>query len=80
MNQNGFSANAIDCKWSVIKRWIQKRISGRLPAHADRQKWSLLIDEHQARSMLKPLGSHSLDKGQTQVIRFHDVMKLLRVA
>ena len=51
VNQNGFSTNAIECKWSVIKRWIRKRVSGKLPTHADRQKWSLLIDEYQARTV-----------------------------
>ena len=55
-------------------------MSGILPAHSDRTKWSLLIDEFQARSMLKALASHSFDKGNMSVVRFHDVVKLFQVA
>ena len=80
MNINGFSTNAIECKWSVIKRWIRHKMSGILPAHSDRTKWSLLIDEFQARSMLKALASHSFDKGNMSVVGFHDVVKLVQVA
>ena len=40
VNSNGFSTNAIECKWSVIKRWIRQRLSVILPQHADRNKWA----------------------------------------
>ena len=79
INQNGFSTNAIECKWSVIKRWIRQKMSGILPAHSDRQKWSLLIDEFQARSLLKAQASHSFDRGNTRAVRFHDVVPLFRL-
>ena len=80
VNSNGFSTNAIECKWSMIERWIRHKMSGILPAHSDRTKWSWLIDEFQARSMLKALASHSCDKGNMHVVRFHDVVKLFQVA
>ena len=51
VNQNGFSTNAIECKWSLIKLlrdgWIRTRLSGTLPRHNDREKWRLLVDEYQ---------------------------------
>ena len=38
VNENGFSTNAIEAKWSIIKRSIRNKMSGKLPAHSDRQK------------------------------------------
>ena len=29
VNENGFSTNAIEAKWSVIKRWIRNKMSGK---------------------------------------------------
>ena len=80
VNQNGFSTNAIECKWSLIKRWIRTRLSGTLPRHNDREKWRLLIDEYQARSLLKGRSSHTLDRGNMIVVSFHETVKLFRVA
>ena len=80
VNQNGFSTNAIECKWSLFKRWIRTRLSGKLPRHNDREKWRLLIDEYQARSLLKGHSSHTLDRGNMIVASFHETVKLFRVA
>ena len=55
VNENGFSTNAREAKWSVIKRWIRNKMSGKMPAHSDRQKWRLLIGEYQARNLLRAL-------------------------
>ena len=79
-NSNGFSTNAIECKWSVIKRWIRRRMSGILPSHSDRQKWRLLIDEYQARSLLTANGQHSFDHGNLITVRVRDVVRLFQVA
>ena len=38
-NQNGFSTNAIEWKWSVIKRGIKQKMSGTLATHSNRPKW-----------------------------------------
>ena len=73
-NQNGFRARAMECTWSVTKQWIRQKMSSTLPAHSGCQKWTLLIDEFQGRSMLKTLASQSLDKGNTRVVSFHDVV------
>ena len=78
-NQNGFCANAIECKWSVVKRWIRQKMSGILPTHSDRQKWTFLINEYQARSLFKAQASHSFDRGHTRAVRFHDLVRLFRV-
>ena len=80
VNQNGFSTNATECKWSVIKRWIRQRLSGILPRHGDREKWTLFINEYQARALLKGRCSYTLDRGNQCVVRFHDIAQLFRVA
>ena len=55
VDENGFSTNAIEAKWSIIKRSIRNKMSGKLPAHSDRQKWRLLIGECQAPNLLRAL-------------------------
>ena len=80
VNSKGFSTNAIECKWSVIKRWIRRRMSGVLPAHSDRHKWRLLIDEYQARSLVTANGQHSFDNGNIITVRVRDVVRLFQVA
>ena len=32
-NVRGFTTNAIEAKWSVLKRWVRRRSGGRLPTH-----------------------------------------------
>ena len=80
VNKNGFSTNAIEAKWSIMKRWIRQRMGSKIPSHSDRAKWRLLIDEFQARALLKGSASHSLDRGNFSVVRFSDVAKLFRIA
>ena len=80
VNLHGFSTNPIECKWSVIKRWIRQRMSGKLPSHTDRTKWRLLINEYEARAMLKFRNSQPLDYDHYVVVRFRDVAALFQVA
>ena len=61
-NENGFSTNPIEAKWSVIKRCIRNTMADKLPAHADRQKWRSLIAEYQARSLLGVLNPQYFDR------------------
>ena len=67
-------------KVSYIKRWIRTRLSGTLPRRNDREKWRQLIDEYQARSLLKGRSSHMLDRGNMIVVSFHETVKLFHVA
>ncbi|OLP89947.1 hypothetical protein AK812_SmicGene28538 [Symbiodinium microadriaticum] len=38
-NSNGYSTNAIEAKWSLLKRWAHRKLGGKLPSHSDRVKW-----------------------------------------
>ena len=71
VNANGSSTKALECKWSVKKGCIWNKMFGILPTPADHQKWSLLSDEYQARSMLKALGPHSLEKGHIGSAKYY---------
>ena len=58
VNARGYSTNAIESKWGVVKRWIRAKFGGRLPQHHDRAKWKLVLNEFQYR---KTHGSVSRD-------------------
>ena len=79
VNENGFSTNAIEAKWSVVKRWIRNKMSGKLPAHSDRQKWRLLIGEYQARNLLRALNPQYFDRRNIVTAAFTEIVKLFRV-
>ena len=51
-----------------------------LPQHADRNKWGLLIDEYQARELLKGRDYVCLDRGNIVTVRLRNVVSLFRVA
>ena len=51
VNQNGFTTNGIENRWSVVKRWLRKRCGGRMPTHTDRVRWSHLLTEFQWRKL-----------------------------
>jgi len=38
VNSNGFTTNHIENRWSLVKRWVRKRMGGRLPLHSNREK------------------------------------------
>ena len=44
-NAKGFTTNAIESRWSVLKRWLRRKCSGRLPIHSDRGAWDMLLGE-----------------------------------
>ncbi|CAE7687762.1 hypothetical protein AK812_SmicGene9476 [Symbiodinium microadriaticum] len=50
-----YSTNAIEAKWSLLKRWAHRKLGGKLPSHSDRVKWHRLINEYQGRCILKRL-------------------------
>ena len=62
VNARGYSTNAIEAKWSVVKRWIRSKYGGRLPQHNDRRKWRVLLQEFQYR---KRYGTHTRDFGNS---------------
>ncbi|CAK0889227.1 unnamed protein product [Prorocentrum cordatum] len=62
-NQRGFTTNHIENRWSVLKRWLKKRLGGRLPTTSDRRKWARWVTEFQYRkNVTKTL---SVDGGNT---------------
>lgn len=68
VNSDGYTTNGIEAKWSTIKRWVRKKVGGRMPTHADRDKWRLLIAEFQYRAYYgTPCES---DCGNTNVVRW----------
>ena len=76
VNENGYSTNAIEARWSVVKRWVRKRNDGKLPAHSDRARWNLLLNEFRYRKQASQ-GS-TLDYGNTYFVplkSFLDVLK-----
>ena len=79
VNSHGFATNPIEAKWSLIKRWIRHRMSGRLPGHSDRHMWRLLIDEYQTRNLLKARNPQIFDRGNIVALRFCEVVLLFRV-
>ena len=50
VNSNGFTTNHIENRWSLVKRWVCKRMGGRLPLHSNREKWTRLLNEFHWRS------------------------------
>eukprot|EP00973_Karenia_brevis_P002342 315388-Karenia_brevis.AAC.1 len=52
INPRGYSTNAIESRWGVLKRWARYRYGGRLPTHGDRAKWTLLLEEFRFRKLL----------------------------
>jgi hypothetical protein len=73
VNVNGFTTNAIEARWSVIKRWIRKHLGGKLPGHSDRDKWTTLLTEFRYRKYVvatKCSGKRSLDDHSIQVVTF----------
>ena len=38
INENGFTTNMIESRWSVLKRWVRKRTGGRMPTHSNRKE------------------------------------------
>ena len=51
-NSRGFTTNAIEARWSVLKRWARKHLGGKLPGHNDRAKWRMLLIEFQYRQFV----------------------------
>lgn len=78
VNANGFTTNHIENRWRVVKRWVRKRMGGRMPLHNDRRKWRQLLHEFHWRKIVSP--GHSLDWGNTWYVPLSEAMKALRGA
>ncbi|CAK0884697.1 unnamed protein product [Prorocentrum cordatum] len=61
--QRGFTTNHFENRWSVLKRWLKKRLGGRLPTTSDRRKWARWVTEFQYRKNVTK--THSVDDGNT---------------
>ena len=72
VNPRGHTTNAIEAKWSVLKRWVRKRGGGKLPAHSDREAWRRMLGEHCYRCGASR--GHSLDGGHTYVVPLRHFM------
>ena len=73
-NSSGFTTNPIECKRSLIKRWIRARNAGRLPTHSDRHKWRVLVNEYQARNILKAKAPQSFDYGHITSVQSSEIL------
>ena len=72
-NAARYSTNAIEAKWSIVKRWIKKNHGGTMPTHNDRSKWEALFLEFQYRqSMGEPSPN---DNGNTYEVPVKVFMK-----
>ena len=76
VNANGFTTNHIENRWSLVKRWVRKRMGGRLPLHSNRAKWDSLLKEFTWRKVVAE-GS-SLDYGHTWVVPFAVALRNLQ--
>ncbi|CAK0791422.1 unnamed protein product, partial [Prorocentrum cordatum] len=52
VNARGFTIDAIESKWGILKRWLKAKYGGKLLNYADRVKWRYAINEYQARCYL----------------------------
>ena len=52
VNAKGFTTNAIESKWGILKKWLKSKYGGKLPNYSDRVKWRYAINEYQARCYL----------------------------
>ena len=75
VNRNGFTTNHIENRCSLVKRWIRKRMGGRLPLHSNRDKWIRLLNEFHWRQIVGQ--GHSLDWGHTWYVPFHQSLMAL---
>ena len=66
VNKNGYSSNAIEAKWSVLKRWIKKTRGGKLPSNNNRADWRKLVHEFHYRKIMSK--GHSNDGGHTFIV------------
>ena len=67
VNDNGYSTNQIEAKWSVLKRWIRKRSGGKLPGKKDRAQWKIVLQEFQWRKHLQ----YQLDVTNDRLVFVH---------
>ena len=76
VNANGFTTNHIENRWSVVKRWVRKRMGGRMPNHSNRLKWRALLNEFQWRKIVSK--GHSLDWGHTWYVPLFETLQAIR--
>ena len=69
-NANGFTTNHIENRWSIIKRWIRKRMGGMLPRHNDRLRWKQLLNEFHWRKIAS--------KGRNHEVPLKEALRILR--
>ena len=82
-NSNGYSTNAIEAKWSLLKRWARRKLGGKLPSHSDRVKWHRLINEYQGRCILKRRHVETVLRSQSgpkDFVSFKAMIKLFEIA
>ena len=62
-NRRGYNTNAIENRWSVLKRWIKKTKGGKLPPSSNRRLWNNVVTEFQYRKVASK--NYSTDGGHT---------------
>ena len=66
VNPRGFTTNAIEGRWSVLKRWLKKRNGGRMPTGLSRKQWEILLGEFQYRKFASQ--GNTMDSGHTFLV------------
>ena len=77
-SQGEIVTNSIESRWGVLKRWIRKRYSGRLPPTTDSTKWKLLMGEFQFRKFMEESWSQERH-GDLVFVAFTSCVKAFRV-
>eukprot|EP00971_Amphidinium_carterae_P005542 109996-Amphidinium_carterae.1 len=78
VNENGFTTNHIELQWSLLKRWMRSKLSGRLPNTQNRQVWRLFVDEFRFRKYV--VHADGLHEVKTKlIIPFGNVIAALTV-
>ena len=66
VNARGFTSNAIENRWSVLKPWVRKKNGGKCPPHTDRVKWNKVINEFRYRKLAQR--NNTMDHGHTWIV------------
>ena len=72
VNERGYSTNAIEIKWGIVKRWVKKKCGGALPK-LSREDSSCLFQEFFYRQCMGV--PSAVDYGHTYELDFKSFLK-----
>lgn len=76
VNEKRFTTNAIEARWSVMKRWAKKLMGGKMPSYSDRAAWKRLLAEFEFRQIWS---TYTMDWGKTVMMSFSDYLAVLAI-